>query len=741
MKKLAQAQEALLDQLDEFALAASEDDRGRRSSGRSRSGRPVAAAPARRDSKRLDPPPEPTEKRTFDPSAPSLDLRLASADDGDERKRRSSPGPRRGPWASATGARRRATRRPTAAAPRSATAASPRRGGAGKSGLGKLVSGVGGDRPRRGKRASQHEKKKRFGSRSHRRSQKAIAVRRAVDDAPVPLAVCTPVMRRHAGDYFGAERVGAAQDALLATDEDSRKLATTPEMLSTVSLKRSFAFVEKADRRGRRRAAARGRVARGQRPERLRRQRPRRGAQRRRRGGVLDGGLDGFGDDEDDASPTPPRRSVFGGDGVCWARAAAAGASASAGCWRAGPGPAGPRERPGERGPGPLVRPHGRRVIYHLFFTPVHVAFLTRTWTSYAVDWLFDVVALLDAFLCAFYFGFMHQGILELEKKTIWRHHVESKRLTFDLLTCAPYEIFALFVEDPALRPLIVAFARLPKAAPSGSTTSRTRAAPRLWAADQPEQYLRALNWALPTLVVVVIGDVTPATRFETLYVFICIAAGMSINAMIIGQITAAIADSDASSTELSVRADRLEKYMQQHRSCTEVIKRAIALYLMPETYSEGDLVIQFGDHGEAMHFLLTGTVQAGDEDEGAEPKDGEAEERPPTAADGGVSYEKEVEEVAPIEIELTSASLIGDLKDKLNSILGKLAGFDKEEIAELPRMALMTGRRIWSDLEVLKAVISEVGCLSELKYGTIKVILRSVDLRDPPKRSRPRRT
>jgi hypothetical protein len=89
MKKLAQAQEALLDQLDEFALAASEDDRGRRSSGRSRSGRPVAAAPARRNSKPLDPPPEPgaAERRTFDPSAPSLDLRLASADDGDERKR------------------------------------------------------------------------------------------------------------------------------------------------------------------------------------------------------------------------------------------------------------------------------------------------------------------------------------------------------------------------------------------------------------------------------------------------------------------------------------------------------------------------------------------------------------------------------------------------------------------------------------------------------------------------------
>ncbi|KAH8069969.1 cyclic nucleotide-gated ion channel [Aureococcus anophagefferens] len=515
--------------LDEFALAASEDDRGRRSSGRSRSGRPVAAAPARRDSKRLDPPPEPTEKRTFDPSAPSLDLRLASADDGDERKRSaasladddrerkpshlslnsSSPSDRKGsltsmdsqgddPLADVVAPKARLGRdlnaadnddRPRKPRPeplvglkpagpdaapspgdsgkrprgRRSSEASPthapgdvelarrssspgrpptdgegapsspgfrqsliarsasgtlgfgnrrastgdsspdgrsgarprprrrRRRRRGKSGLGKLVSGVGGDRPRRGKRASQHEKKKRFGSRSHRRSQKAIAVRRAVDDAPVPLAVCTPVMRRHAGDYFGAEclldtraqssssrqkwqsAVGSVRrkirgedgdggddapeedpaaandgdpekgakaaadarrcapktstiaqsyadcfelhrdryfdvlrgfpssaaiirdklrltcdaegrlldamlgniarahhdrqfarrvavwksnlqpdfnDALLATDEDSRKLATTPEMLSTVSLKRSFAFVEKADRRG-----------------------------------------------------------------------------------------------------------------------------------------------------------------------------------------------------------------------------------------------------------------------------------------------------------------------------------------------------------------------------------------------------------------------------------------------------------------------------------------------------------
>ncbi|KAH8047091.1 cyclic nucleotide-gated ion channel [Aureococcus anophagefferens] len=396
-------------------------------------------------------------------------------------------------------------------------------------------------------------------------------------------------------------RVGAAQDALLATDEDSRKLATTPEMLSTVSLKRSFAVEEGGP--------------------------PLVALAPRRRARVAGSGLSGFAANARAAalnvdaaaasstaastasattrttSSASSRRSVFGGDGVCWA------------------GGGGRRKRVGR-----LLARLDRGLRAHVS-DPESAG----------------------------------QGILELEKKTIWRHHVESKRLTFDLLTCAPYEIFALFVEDPALRPLIVAFARLPKArvrlwaaGPAGAVL----AGAELGAADARRRRHRRRD----------ARDV-----LETL-VFICIAAGMSINAMIIGQITAAIADSDASSTELSVRADRLEKYMQQHRvplklrsrvnafmnslttatdtsgaitntasgeslaastlphtlrarvcvairlpvltrcpifeSCTEVIKRAIALYLMPETYSEGDLVIQFGDHGEAMHFLLTGTVQ-----------------------------------------------------------------------------------------------------------------------------------
>ena len=121
----------------------------------------------------------------------------------------------------------------------------------------------------------------------------------------------------------------------------------------------------------------------------------------------------------------------------------------------------------------------------------------------------------------------------------------------------------------------------------------------------------------------------------------------------------------------------------------------------------------------------------------GAEGEEGEEGEEAEPKAEGQVTYSREFEEKEPIEIEVTATTLIGDVKDRLNAILGKLAGFDAEEIDELPRMALMTGKRVWSDLEVLKTVILETGCLSDLKYGTITVVLQSVDLRDPPKRSK----
>ena len=89
-----------------------------------------------------------------------------------------------------------------------------------------------------------------------------------------------------------------------------------------------------------------------------------------------------------------------------------------------------------------------------------------------------------------------------------------------------------------------------------------------------------------------------------------------------------------------------------------------------------------------------------------------------------------------PIEIELTSTSLIGDLKDRLNIILGEMAGFSKGETAELPRMTISTGRKTWLDMDTVKNLIVEVGCLSAIKYGTVKLTLNSCDLLEPPRQN-----
>ncbi|MES1909584.1 MAG: hypothetical protein MHM6MM_002300 [Cercozoa sp. M6MM] len=48
-------------------------------------------------------------------------------------------------------------------------------------------------------------------------------------------------------------------------------------------------------------------------------------------------------------------------------------------------------------------------------------------------------------------------------------------------------------------------------------------------------RYLRSLYFTLPTLLVVVIGDVTPVTKWETLMTFLLMSVGVSLNAAVIG--------------------------------------------------------------------------------------------------------------------------------------------------------------------------------------------------------------
>jgi hypothetical protein len=54
----------------------------------------------------------------------------------------------------------------------------------------------------------------------------------------------------------------------------------------------------------------------------------------------------------------------------------------------------------------------------------------------------------------------------------------------------------------------------------------------------------------MPTLVVVVIGDVTPVTVWETLYCAILILTGLVVNAAVIGSIADLVASLDSAAAK-----------------------------------------------------------------------------------------------------------------------------------------------------------------------------------------------
>ena len=178
--------------------------------------------------------------------------------------------------------------------------------------------------------------------------------------------------------------------------------------------------------------------------------------------------------------------------------------------------------------------------------------------------------------------------------------------------------------------------------------------------------YLRAFNWALPTLVVVVIGDVVPITSEETLYVFLWMVIGVTINATIIGNVANLVANLETESSEFVKKADDIKQFMHingvkqelQNRIdqfmdyiwtrhggipneahfikelpltlqieitdqtrvnlikdcvyfdfCSDEIVKALTLCLKPVIFSVGDVLIHAGDMGQEMYFLDKGSV------------------------------------------------------------------------------------------------------------------------------------
>ena len=77
--------------------------------------------------------------------------------------------------------------------------------------------------------------------------------------------------------------------------------------------------------------------------------------------------------------------------------------------------------------------------------------------------------------------------------------------------------------------------------------------------------YVRSLNWALPTLVVVVIGDVIPINVAETAYVVVLMLSALIVNAAIIGSMSDIIADVNSPSGRHRKKETSVFSWMEHH--------------------------------------------------------------------------------------------------------------------------------------------------------------------------------
>lgn len=179
---------------------------------------------------------------------------------------------------------------------------------------------------------------------------------------------------------------------------------------------------------------------------------------------------------------------------------------------------------------------------------------------------------------------------------------------------------------------------------------------------DQWTRYLRALNWAIPTLTLEVLDDIFAVNNPEMMYCFFAMFFGIMLNATIIGTMISLL-QRDIESADVQIVRQLLESRnvdvnlrlrVIQHLnflgssagqilldeeniikqlpfslqvaiientklpllnkcplfdSCSEESKRNLCLAFRQQIYSDGDLIIKCGDIGQEMYFLVEGSV------------------------------------------------------------------------------------------------------------------------------------
>jgi CRP-like cAMP-binding protein len=181
---------------------------------------------------------------------------------------------------------------------------------------------------------------------------------------------------------------------------------------------------------------------------------------------------------------------------------------------------------------------------------------------------------------------------------------------------------------------------------------------------DQWTRFLRAVNWAIPTLTLEVLDDVFAINSQEMMYCLIAMLFGIIINATIIGTIISLVTASDSVSADTHIVRELLEsrnvpkqlrdrvighlmfmdstygKLIQNESElvqelpyslqvaiientklpflmkcplydyCSLQIKRNLCMAMTQHIFSDGDIIIKSGDIGNEMFFVADGAVE-----------------------------------------------------------------------------------------------------------------------------------
>ncbi|RYH19817.1 cyclic nucleotide-binding domain-containing protein [archaeon] len=109
---------------------------------------------------------------------------------------------------------------------------------------------------------------------------------------------------------------------------------------------------------------------------------------------------------------------------------------------------------------------------------------------------------------------------------------------------------------------------------------------------DQFSRYIRAINWAIPTLTSEIIGDIFPFNPHESLYCFIVMFGGLAINGAIIGSIVSLLSDSSIEQTRNNRDIETLREYLLSSNTPPELVQSCVG-FLQYSASEEGMLTVQ----------------------------------------------------------------------------------------------------------------------------------------------------